>query len=117
MLKLIITIISVIVISVDCICLGTILPQNAIGEIYDINECLSDKKEFIYCLFQWQIFTWKKAKDTINTAGIIILEILMTIFALPYNILFLIVLIIGEIIRFVIWCFMKCFRKMEKTND
>lgn len=116
MLKLVVGTIIGLIIGADIVCLGVLLPMFESFE-HDYLDCLTDIKEFVWCIFQWQIFTWKNTESSINTAGRIILVILMTIFALPYNILFLIVLIIGEIIRFVIWCFMKCFRKMEKTND
>lgn len=116
MLKILVGIILLLIISLDVVFLGFILPQSAVDGLYNMDSCLSDKRDFICCIFQWQLFVWEETKDTINMAGIIILEILMTAFALPYNIIALIALVIGEIIRFVIWCFVKCFGKRYKNK-
>lgn len=101
-----------LILSADFLCIGILIPMFSVCEnLYDINNCLSDKREFIRCLLQWQVWVWEETNDSINKAGIIILEVLMTVLALWCNVIALIMLIIGEIVRFLKFCFIKCFGK------
>lgn len=103
---------------VDVLFLGILFPLFAamFEQIYSIDNCLTEKEQFLRCLFQWQVCVWEETSDFINLTGRIILVSIISVLCLPFNILTLVMLIICEVIRFVIWIFIKCFGKKEEDD-
>lgn len=86
------------------------------NEVFDEDSILSDKIEFIRCVFMFQVFAYESLKGTINKAGIAIVEILLTFFVYPWSILFFVLLIFAKVIIFIFHIFWLIFR-IRKDDD
>ena len=86
-------------------------------DVYDIETCLSNKKEFLKCVFMFQVTLYMMTKQDINIAGIIILEIIITILTWYWSIFMFIILLTGLCVKIIVKLFIFCFRKKEKIND
>ncbi len=82
--------------------------------VFDFDQVLKSPKHFFRCVFQYQ-FCVLALKEYINTAGVVLLEVLVTILSFPANVLLFIVLLICEIFRFSCIGFLKLFER--KYND
>ena len=82
---------------------------------YYTMECvLTNKRDFVGCIFGFQMFVWDIAKDYhINIFGAILMEIFITAFAIYYNILSFIVLTICFVIKYFCKAFVFLFRKRK----
>ncbi len=80
------------------------------NDFYDIDNCLN-RKEFIRCILRWELLVWEFTENYVNIAGRIILVFLVTILALPFNAVCLLVMLSLELCRLVLWAFLKCFGK------
>ena len=84
------------------------------GRYYEMERVLTDKRDFIGCIFGLQMFVWDIAKDyNINIFGAILMEIFITAFAIYYNILSFIVLTICFKIKYFCKAFVFLFRKRK----
>ena len=80
----------------------------------EMDRVLTYKRDFIGCIFGFQMFVWDIAKDYhINIFGAILMEIFITAFAIHYNILSFIVLMICFVIKYFCKAFMFMFRKRK----
>lgn len=83
-------------------------------QYYTMEYVLTDKRDFIGCIFGFQMFMWDMAKEyNINIFGAILMEIFMTAFAIYYNILSFIVLMICFAIKYFCKAFVFLFRKRK----
>ena len=83
-------------------------------QYYTIEYVLTYKRDFIGCIFGFQMFVWDIAKDYhINIFGAILMEIFITAFAIYYNILSFIVLTICFVIKYFCKAFVFLFRKRK----
>ena len=84
------------------------------GRYYEMERVLTDKKDFIGCIFGLQMFVWDIAKDYhINTFGAILMKTFITAFAIYYNILSFIVLMIAFVVKYFCKAFVFLFRKRK----
>ena len=80
----------------------------------EMDRVLTYKRDFIGCIFGFQMFVWDIAKDYhINIFGAILMEIFITAFAIYYNILSFIVLTICFVIKYFCKAFVFMFRKRK----
>lgn len=100
-ISLFFTFISAFIISID-------------DNVYDIETCLSNKKEFLKCVFMFQVALYMNTKQDINIAGIIILEIIITILTWYWSIFMFIILFAGLCVEIFVKLFIFCFRKKGK---
>ena len=83
-------------------------------QYYRMERVLTDKRDFIGCIFGFQMFVWDVAEEyNINIFGAILMEIFMTAFAIYYNILSFIVLMICFVIKYFCKAFVLLFRKRK----
>lgn len=83
-------------------------------QYYEMERVLTDKRDFIGCIFGFQMFVWDLAKDYhINILGAILMEIFITAFAIYYNILSFIVLMIVFVVKYFCKAFVFLFRKRK----
>lgn len=84
------------------------------GQYYEMEYVLTDKRDFIGCIFGFQMFVWSIAKYyDINIFGAIIMEIFITAFSAYYNILSFVVLMIAFVIKYFCKAFVFIFRKRK----
>lgn len=84
------------------------------GQYYEMERVLTDKRDFMGCIFGFQMFAWDIAKYYhINIFGSILMEIFITAFAIYYNILSLIVLMIAFAVKYFCKAFVFLFRKRK----
>lgn len=83
-------------------------------DVFDFDKVLSSKKEFIRCVFMYQIALWKYLSDDINTTGMIILEIITTLSVWFINMIVLLGLITAMIIKGICKLFYLLFKKRVK---
>lgn len=90
----------------------------SLGEQYYTMECvLTDKRDFIGCIFGFQMFVWDVAKEyNINIFGAILMEIFITAFAIYYNILSFVVLTTCFVIKYFCKEFVFLFRKRSNRR-
>lgn len=94
-----------------------VLALAALGyESVDLEIVLSDRKEFIKCVFIFQVFVYEALKGTINKVGIAIVEILLTYFIYPWNVIFFVLLVFVKVIVFICHIFWLIFR-IRKDDD
>ena len=86
------------------------------NDVYDIETCLSDKKEFLKCVFMFQVALYMMTEQDINTVGIIILEIIITILTWYGSIFMFIILVAGLFVKIFVKLFIFCFRKKENRE-
>ena len=83
-------------------------------QYYTMEYVLTDKRDFMGCIFGFQMFVWDIAKDYhISILGAILMEIFITAFAIYYNILSFIVLMICFAIKYFFKAFVFLFRKRK----
>lgn len=82
--------------------------------VYDMDEVLTKKEEFLSFAFQWQVAIYQ-LNNYIKPTGIWILIFLASIFVFPLNVLALEILCICELIRGIVWVFMKVFGKQTDS--
>lgn len=87
-----------------------------VEEVYNMDYVLNDKSEFLKCVFQLQIVVFQ-SKEYVNNLGVVILEILTTLFFWPLNIMVLSILLGAMAIKFVVWIFLKIFGKKYKEEN
>lgn len=80
-------------------------------DIFCFEEVLKNKNEFIKCVFMWQFGIYYLLEETINILGIIILEIVLTMLVIPFNLLVLIICITLLILKCICMLFYFTFRK------
>lgn len=84
------------------------------GTVFEENSILTDKHEFIKCVFMYQVASYQFLREEINVCGIVILEILITASVWPLNIMVLGILIIVLILKAICYIFWIVFRKKNK---
>lgn len=108
-----IDVIAMIVFPINLVVLIFALPIALSEEVYYIEQCLTDKREFIRCLVQWQCLIFKWTRDRVKKSGVLFLIVLASIFIWPSNTIVFFVLIACEIARLFVFVFMKVFGKKE----
>lgn len=84
------------------------------GQYYEMEYVLSDKRDFIGCIFGFQMFVWDISKEyNINIFGAILMEIFITAFAIYYSVLTFIVLMIAFAVKYFCKAFVFIFRKRK----
>lgn len=86
------------------------------GTIFDMDSVLTDKKDFLCCIFMYQVFVFD-SKEYVNKIGVGILEILTILSVWHLNIIIFALLIFLEAIRFIIFLFLKIFGKKNDNNE
>lgn len=85
-------------------------------EVFDFEMALKRKRDFIRCVFMWQFAIYEYLNEELNTAGIVILEVLTTVLTLPMNIVAFTELCICLFIKGICILFYKVFQKREKEK-
>ena len=85
-------------------------------EIYEMDLVLTDKEEFVRCVFMYQFTVYELLKDEIKKTGIIILEILTTLNVWFLNIFIFVIVGCLWIIKLICYLFWLIFRKREDEN-
>lgn len=80
-------------------------------EVYNIDEVLTSKRQFIRCIFMYQVAIWELLSEDINIIGMLILEILTTLSVWFLNILVFLILIVLLILKGVCFSFYMIFKK------
>lgn len=80
-------------------------------DMYDFLNVFNNKKDFLGCVFTYQILVYIITKDHINLIGIIILEVIVSFLVLPINIITFIVLILLLIVIMICKLFYFLFKK------
>lgn len=86
-------------------------------EVFDMDMVLKRKTDFIRCVFMWQFAVYELLNQEINTAGIVILEIIATALIFPENIMALAYLLICLLFKGIAVAFYKIFRKRDKERE
>lgn len=86
-------------------------------EVFDFEMALKNKRDFIRCVFMWQFAVYEYLNDELNTAGILILEIITTALIFPENIMALASLLICLLFKGIAVAFYKIFRKRDKESE
>lgn len=86
-------------------------------DVIDEDIVLSDIKEFIRCVFIFQVFAYEALKGTINKVGIVIVEILLTDFMFAWNIILFVLLFFVKVIVFISHVFWLIFRIREDDGN
>lgn len=81
------------------------------GEVYNIDEVLTSKQQFIKCIFMYQVAIWESLSEDINIIGMMILEILTTLSVWLLNVLVFLILIVLLILKCVCFSFYMIFEK------
>ena len=81
------------------------------GEVYNIDEVLTSKQQFIKCIFMYQVAIWESLSEDINIIGMMILEILTTLSVWFLNVLVFLILIVLLILKCVCFSFYMIFEK------
>lgn len=79
--------------------------------IYNNDNILSKKRDFIRFVFMYQVSVYECLKDEISIFGIAILEILTTFSVWFLNLILFIILILVMILKFICYLFWIVFRK------
>lgn len=79
--------------------------------IYESGGELSSKKNFIRCIFMYQFALWEYLSEEINMAGMIILEILVTLSVWFLNIIIFFCLLFLLIMKGICLLFYAIFKK------
>ena len=87
---------------------------NLDGTIYEVDDILIDKHDFIKCVFMYQVASYQFLREEINFCGIVILEILITASVWFLNIMVFSILIIILILKAICHMFYIVFRKRNK---
>lgn len=82
-------------------------------EIYEMDLVLTDKKEFVRCIFMYQFAVYYLLKGKINKAGMIILEIFVTLSVWFLNVIVFAFLLALLILRGICCLFWLIFRVKE----
>lgn len=80
-------------------------------ETYEMDLVLTDKNEFVRCIFMYQFAVYELLKDEINKTGIIILEILTTLSVVFLNVFIFAIIIFLFAIKMICYLFWIAFRK------
>lgn len=80
-------------------------------EIYEMDMVLTDKNEFFRCIFMYQFTVYELLKDEINEAGIIILEVLVTLSVWFLNVLVFLIVVFCLIVKLICRLFWIIFKK------
>lgn len=91
------------------------LTINLDGTVYEVDDVLTDKHDFIKCVFMYQVASYQFLREEINVCGIVILEILITASVWFLNIMVLGILIILLILKAICHMFYIVFRKRNKN--
>lgn len=83
------------------------------GDAFDDEKLFFDKKNFFLCVFMYQSAIWNACED-VTITGKIILEILVTLFVLPLNIIIFVFLCLLELFILIVSCFMFIFGTEHK---
>ena len=94
----------------------SVIPIGASDEIFHFEMVLKNKSDFIRCAFMWQFAVYDLLNEELNTAGIVILEILTTVLVLPMNIVAFVSLCVCLFIKGICLLFYKIFQKREKQK-
>ena len=86
-------------------------------EVFDVDMVLKRKTDFIRCVFMWQFAVYELLNEEINTAGIVILEIITTALIFPENIIAFMCLLICLLFKGIAVAFYKIFRKRYKESE
>lgn len=87
------------------------------GEVYEMDECLKNRKDFINCIFMYQVAVKMLLESYgINIAGIIILEIITTLSVWFLNVFIFIILCVLLILKLICYLFWICFRKRGEST-
>lgn len=84
------------------------------GTVFEESSILTDKFEFIKCVFMYQVVAYRFLSEEINFSGIIILETLITASVWFLNIIVFGTLIIVLILKVICYLFWIVFRKKNK---
>lgn len=82
-------------------------------EIFRLDDVLLNKKDFVKCIFMYQVAIKMLLEYDINTAGILILEILTTLSVWFLNIIVFAILVVCLILKGIGYGFWPIFRKKE----
>lgn len=75
---------------------------------YDNEQVLFDKTNFFLCVFMYQSLVWQHC-ESLNLVGKLIIEIIVTLFVLPLNIIIFLILCILEFLFFIYACYIFIF--------
>ena len=89
----------------------------ASDEVFDFEMVLKSKREFFRCIFMWQFAVYELLKEELNTAGIAILETIITVLIFPENIMAFAILLILLLFKGMAVAFYKIFRKKDKESE
>lgn len=85
-------------------------------EVYDIDNCLNNKTDFIHCIFMYQFAIKYLLEDRINTVGIVILEALITLSVWFLNIGIFFILLFCLLLKGICYGFCLIFRKRNEVD-
>lgn len=91
------------------------LAINLDGTVYEVNDVLIDKHDFIRCVFMYQVASYQFLREEINVCGIVILELLITASVWYLNVIIFGILIIILILKAICHMFYIVFRKRNKN--
>lgn len=86
-------------------------------EVYDSDCCLSNKEDFIHCIFMYQFAIKYLLEDEINIVGMAILEILTTLSVWFLNIGIFLILLFCLLIKGICYGFWLIFRKKSVNEE
>lgn len=85
-------------------------------EVYDMDNCLNNKTDFIHCIFMYQFAIKYLLEDQINTVGIVILELLTTLSVWFLNIGIFFILLFCLLLKGICYGFWLIFRKRNEVD-
>lgn len=91
------------------------LTINLDGTVYEVNDVLIDKYDFIKCVFMYRVASYQFLREEINVCGIVILELLITASVWYLNVIIFGILIIILILKAICHMFYIVFRKRNKN--
>lgn len=96
--------------------LGSLL-FNIDGDIFNEEEILKNKSDFIKCVFMYQLRVWISLNDEINIIGMVILEILTTLSVWFLNIGIFLILLFCLLLKGACYGFWLIFRKKNNNKE
>lgn len=88
------------------------------GEVYEMEDCLKNKEDFIHCIFMYQYVVAILLGDYgINKAGIAVAEILTALSVWFLNIMIFAWLCFELLLKGIFYLFWLIFRKRDDENE
>lgn len=116
-IKLILAIVISVFLGFYIIKMSLLIPLKVIEQFHDFDELFTNLKILLVCAFMWQVWVWEATENKINLCGRVLALIFMSIIAVPFNTVMLIILATGELIYLSYCFFKKIFAIRRQDNE